>query len=189
MLNKLSLAAAIVVGALLHFSAAIAQTAPQGMMAGDAVQVKATVEAIDKATRAVTLKGERGRVVSVQVDPEVKAFDTLKVGDTVTATYMVAVAAQIAKPGQPMAEPKAGVATPKDGKPGEVVAGQQVRTRVKIDAVDAASNTVTFRGEKGVRTVAVKNPDLQKSLKELKAGDEVDLIYTEALAITIDPAK
>jgi hypothetical protein len=107
----------------LHIDPTFAQTATQGVAVRDAVQVKAT----DKATRTVTLKGEGGRVVPVQVDPAVKAFDTLKVGDTVTATCMVAVAAQIAKPGQPMAGPK--------------------------------------------------------------AGDEVELIYTEELAIKIDPAK
>jgi hypothetical protein len=71
------------------------------------------------------------------------------------------VAAQIAKPGQPMAEPNAGVAKPKDGKPGEVAVGQRVPTRVKANDVDAASNTAargghvqTPRTARIVRTVA-----------------------------------
>ena len=104
----------------------------------------------------------------------------------VTATYVVALAAEIVKPGEPVTAPKTAVAKPKEG---EVAAGRQVKARVKIDAVNTATNTVTLTGPKGkTETVAVKNPELQQKLKNLKAGDEVEITYTEALALSVTPA-
>jgi hypothetical protein len=55
--------------------------------------------------------------------------------------------------------------------------------------VDAEANEVTFKGPRGMnRTVKVQDPDLQKKLPDLKAGDEVQLTYTEAAAAAIRPA-
>jgi hypothetical protein len=51
-----------------------------------------------------------------------------------------------------------------------------VRARVRITRVDAAHNTVSFIGPAQVeRTVEVHGPQLQRSLRALNAGDEVDL--------------
>ena len=44
----------------------------KGVGAAEAVQVKATVQSVDQKTRTVTLKGEDGKIVSLQVDPKVK---------------------------------------------------------------------------------------------------------------------
>ena len=51
------------------------------------VTVSATIEAIDKASRLITLKGPKGNVATVYADDTIKRFDELKVGDTVSATY------------------------------------------------------------------------------------------------------
>ncbi len=69
--------------------------------------------------------------------------------------------------------------------------GQQVRATVKIsNSVDAANRLVSFTGPKGVkRTVAVKDPKAREFVKQLKPGDEVELTYTEALAISVEEAK
>ena len=58
-----------------------------------------------------------------------------------------------------------------------------------FDAVDTKANTVTLMGAEGnKKTITVKNPELQQRIKNLKAGDEVDVTYTEALALAIMPA-
>src|SRR6185295_2970845 len=46
-----------------------------------------TIEAIDKPTRAVTLKDKDGNEETVIAGPKVTRFDALKVGDTVTFQY------------------------------------------------------------------------------------------------------
>lgn len=80
----------------------VVKRAPKGEMpAGveiNTVDVSATVEDIDRENRTVTLKRPDGRLVTTRVDESVKAFDTLKVGDTVHARYTQAVAVSVEKP-------------------------------------------------------------------------------------------
>jgi len=78
-----------------------ARSAKGDMPAGiavEAVDISAEVQAIDKQKRAVTLKLPDGRKVTTKVDKSVKAFDTLKVGDSVHARYTEAVAISVEKP-------------------------------------------------------------------------------------------
>ena len=79
----------------------VARAAKGAMPAGvevEAVDVSATVQAIDRPNRTVTLKGADGKLVTTKVDKSVKAFDTLKVGDSVHARYTEAVAISVEKP-------------------------------------------------------------------------------------------
>jgi Cu/Ag efflux protein CusF len=82
--------------------AAAVGTAPMGAkpaVAGAAkVSLTAEVVKIDKAKRLVTLKGPKGNEVTVEVDPSVKKFDELKVGDDINATYTEAMAIEVRKP-------------------------------------------------------------------------------------------
>ncbi len=76
--------------------------APKGAMSAgvevNTIDVSATVQDIDRKNRTVTLKRPDGRLVKTKVDKSVKAFDTLKVGDTVNAQYTQAVAVSVEKP-------------------------------------------------------------------------------------------
>jgi hypothetical protein len=63
-----------------------------------AVDVATAVQAIDRTKRTVTLKGPEGNAVTVKVDKSVKAFDTLKVGDSIHARYTEAIAISVEKP-------------------------------------------------------------------------------------------
>jgi hypothetical protein len=75
---------------------------PKGDMPGGVavatVDVAATVEGIDRADRTVSLKLPEGNVVTSKVDKSVKAFDTLKVGDSVNARLTKAIAISVEKP-------------------------------------------------------------------------------------------
>ena len=78
---------------------------------------------------------------------------------------------------------------PEGGQPGAAV-GNMVTTTVVIEGVDRSTNSVTFTGPSGMtRTVDVKDPKAQKFIGTLKKGDEVELTYTEALAVTVEPQK
>jgi hypothetical protein len=71
-----------------------------GGMVFKTVQVSATIESIDKATREVTLKGPEGKTKTVKVGEEVKNFDSLKEGDQVVATVTQALAIGVRTPSQ-----------------------------------------------------------------------------------------
>ena len=51
------------------------------------VTVRGTVEALDVASRTVTIRGEQGTVVTLDVPQSVARFDEVKVGDIITASY------------------------------------------------------------------------------------------------------
>ena len=61
----------------------------------------ATIEFIDKANRTVTLKGPAGNSVEIKAPEQMEGFNSLRVGDQVTATYFAAIAVNLRKPGDP----------------------------------------------------------------------------------------
>jgi hypothetical protein len=62
-----------------------------------AVDVRATIEKINEKKREVTLKLPNGKKVKTKVDKSVKAFDSLKVGDSVNVRYTQALAISVEK--------------------------------------------------------------------------------------------
>jgi hypothetical protein len=157
----------------------------KGVSAGDTVEKRATITAIDPASRSVTLKGEKGEF-EVEVAPEVKNFDQLKVGDVVVATYTESIAVRMAAPGESPPAVGGGVtATPMDK--GKATIGREVTASLKVEAVDAAANTVTLSGPGGEkRTVDVVDPKIRERLKTVKPGDVVVVTYTESLAMRLE---
>ena len=71
-----------------------------GAAAMKTVQVTATIESIDRATREVTLKGPEGKTKTIKVPDEMKSFDSLKEGDQVVATVTEAFALAVSKPSE-----------------------------------------------------------------------------------------
>jgi hypothetical protein len=76
--------------------------------------------------------------------------------------------------------------------PGERPAGMIVdhdRERVPIEGINLASNAVAFIGSDRVpRTVVVRQPAMREFLRTLKVGDEVEVTFTEAVAVSVEPA-
>lgn len=150
--------------------------------------VKATVVAIDRGTRTVTLKTTKGKTVQLIVGEEARNFDQLAVGDVVTAQYREAVSLSLTKAsGPPTATERATEERAAPGaKPGGVV-GREVTVTADVVAVNAANKTVTLKGPKGNQLdLLVEDPG---QLKSVKKGDRVQVVYTEAMAISVEPAK
>lgn len=155
-------------------------------------KLTATVESIDLAKRLVTLKAADGRTETVEVAPDVKNLAQVKAGDKVVVRYYEGLAAQLRKKGQPPASSAEAAAVAAKAPPGQKPAGMvggTVSGTVVIDSVDKAAHTVTFRTKDGVHTVAVKKPEAQKFIAGLKKGDEVDITFTQALAVSVEPAR
>ena len=69
----------------------VAASAPGKATVARTATVRATVEAIDAANRQLTLKGPRGNVFAVAVDPQVRNLEQVKVGDSVVVRYFEAL--------------------------------------------------------------------------------------------------
>jgi Cu/Ag efflux protein CusF len=181
---------AAAVGALAQQPAAEAggaATAPGQAAAASVVRITASVESVDAANRTVTLKGPRGRVVTLPVGPEVQNFDQIKAGDIVVVRYLEALSLELKKSGSGIrerAEIQAGAAA----TPGERPAAGEVRQATVIAdvvGVDAKRQIVTLRGPRRTVDLKVRDPN---QLKLLKLGDQVEATYTEATAISVEPA-
>ena len=167
---------------------AIAASAPgEAVMAGK-VTLTATVVAIDTATRTVTLKGANGKVVDIAVPPEAKKFDQVKVGDLVTVEYARALTLTLKKTGSGIRESTSQTVTA--GAPAGAVAGgaaaHQVTILANVTAVNKKEGFITLRGPKG-NSMDLAVPDAAQ-LKLVKVGDQVEAVYTTAMAITVDAA-
>lgn len=165
-------------------SVALAQRA---IISGDVVSDTFTIAAIDQGSRTVMLENKDGLTSDVYCGPEVQRFNELKVGDKVTFRYHESLVSTIARPGTPMKPVDSAAVTGTTGvRPGGTIA-RQVTTRVTIDAIDADVPSVTVTTDKGPR-MSFKVAD-KKNLEGYKVGDQVDITYTRALAISVESPK
>jgi hypothetical protein len=118
------------------------------------ITATATVEAVDYSARHVMLKNEKGETDTFAVDPAVKRFDSLKVGDKVKLTYYESLVFQLVKPGQKSsgASDEAALTRAKGALPAGSIATQEKRT-VTVKAVDPAVPSITVTTDDG-RTVS-----------------------------------
>jgi len=164
---------------------------PGGAYTSTLTRTRATVTAIDPATREVTIQGDHGPV-TIQVGPDVKNFNNLKVGDRVNISYYQGTAAQLVKGGKTVKDPA--VSTFAQGnssglRPSGLV-GASATVTVKIQDVNLPTNTVAFtRSDGTTHIVQVKSPEMQSFLRELKRGDTVQVTFTDSVAVEILPAS
>ena len=56
----------------------------------------------------------------------------------------------------------------------------------EVTAIDLDAHTAALRGGQS-RTIAVKDPQMQDRMRNLRVGDLVELTYSEALAAKVLP--
>lgn len=164
-------------------------TTPGAVQAVQSMKTTATVSAIDPANRVISLQRPDGQIIDVRAGAEVKNFDKIKVGDKVAADYTQALALELKKApaGAPkrIESPPAVSRTPGDPHPGATIAAQ-VTVLADVVAVNRKARTVRLRGPEGhMVDLEVQDPE---QLKRVKQGDQVQAVYTEALALKLEPA-
>jgi Cu/Ag efflux protein CusF len=149
----------------------------------EAIETTATVVAIDHTDRVVTLKNENGEV-EIGVGPEIKRFDELKVGDQISFRYQESLLVQIKKSAETKApaSDQPVITRGKGPRPSGTIARQETAT-VTIKAIDAKVPSVTISNADG-HTLSFRAKD-SKVLEGFKAGDRVDITYTEALLVSV----
>jgi len=197
-MNTRSKFAITLIAAALSTTAFAQQPAPAGGVAVasepgkaavvSAVEISAQVVAIDKTTRTVTLKGPKGNVVDIVAGEQVKNFDQIKVGDLVVARYAQALMFELRKTrvagGDAVVKEEVGKA--KAGEKPAVAGARSVTLLADVVAVDPKASTITLKGPKGNEvTLDVHNPE---QFKVVKKGDQVEVTYTEALAVSVELA-
>lgn len=161
--------------------------AQKAVSQGASVTATAVIQAIDSSTRMVTVKNADGSLETIFCGPDVKRFDALKVGDKVTVRYYESLVYAIQKPGDTPPVPNTTAVTRTSGeKPGGTIAHQMTAT-VTVREIDSKVPSITITTEAGDR-MSFKVED-RKNLQGLKAGDKVQITYTEAFAISVEAPK
>ncbi len=153
---------------------------------GETKVVTATVEAITHSTRTVTVKKSDGTYEDFYVPSEFKGFDTLKVGDTITARYYENIVLRVQKPGEAPVDTSDEAVTRASGKTAGTVAHQRTITAT-ITEIDQKVPSITFSGPHGWKySTKVKDVD---ALAKVKVGDKVDITWTEAALLSLEKPK
>jgi hypothetical protein len=168
-------------------SAAVMKSEPGKVTVADAVRATASVEAINKAKRLVTLKGPEGNSFVVEAGPEVRNFDQIKVGDLVVVRYIEALTLELKKGGGEMRQrtERESAAVAKPGERPGAAAGRQVTVIADVISLDAKKQTVRLRGPQRMVDLKVRDPN---QFKLIKVGDQVEATFTEAVALSVEPA-
>ena len=159
------------------------------------IEATATVTKVDMANRMVTIQGPEGNSTVIKVTDQVKNLPQVKIGDNVDIRYYRSAAANIVKLDDDTelgeVEIAAAKATAAAGEMPAGVIGIKKTHRAKVVFVDPYQKFISFQSPIiGLRRVSLKDrPDLQHYLEELKKGDVVEVTYTEAMAISVEPAK
>ena len=173
----------IIAAAVLFSVASTAMAQTKSAMTEIRVEM-GTIEAIDAATRAVTIKKTDGTVVTTIAGPEVKRFDELKVGDKITAKSYENLVVRVKQPGESDADFTKKAETPSGQTlPGGTKAKQRTLT-VTITAIDMTAPSISFTTTTGLKYISkVQDP---AALANLKVGDKVDIVWTEALLVSLE---
>jgi hypothetical protein len=185
--TAVAVAAAFTLPALAQTGTVTAASAPGKGAIAETVKAEATITAIDKATRNVTLKGPQGSEFTIKAGPEVKNFEQMKVGDQVAVEYVRALVLELKKGGGLVVQrtDQAGAVGAKPGERPAGAVGMEVKVVADVIAVDPATQTVTLKGPK--QTVDLRIPDAGQ-FKRIAKGDQVEATFTEAIAIAVTPA-
>jgi Cu/Ag efflux protein CusF len=150
-------------------------------------KVTLTVEAIDKVGRTIVLKDDKGEQSKFVVGDQAKNFDQIKVGDLVVISYTQELLMTLVKGGGQLRERidsgQQGMAAP--GQMPGAFESKEVAFVADVQQVDRRKGTVTLRG--ALRTVTLKIKDPQQ-LKLINKGDQVEGVFSEAMAIAVVPA-
>jgi hypothetical protein len=186
----LAIIAILICAAPLAASAQTAATnvasAPGKLRAGGTLKMTATVLSIDMGSRDVLLMDAQGKLLTVNVSDQARNLDQVRVGDRLTAEYTEAISLQLKKRGSagvPAANDAAMIRSPKGAKPAGAV-GRKVTALATVVEVNPEKQFITLRGPQGNEyDLQVRDP---AQFTAVKKGDEVEVVYTEALALAVE---
>lgn len=158
---------------------------PDGVVVAEAIEVSATVTAVDTGTRRVTLAMPDGKQTTYVARKDAVNFDQIRVGDQVKATVVDSLAVFIRQKGTgPMTGEAAAIAlAPKGTKP-MIVMADTAEVAAQITAIDATNRKVTVALADGTsRTVTIGR---SVDLSGLMPGQEIVMRATEAVAVAVE---
>jgi Cu/Ag efflux protein CusF len=158
-----------------------------GTVAWKQVERSGTIEKVMPDSQKVWVKTDDGRTIMFTITPDVN-LQNIKKGDRVNATFFQSVALDVHTPtaderknplqiDQTLIPPPPGVNTQAGGI-------RQIRALITIDKINKSDQTVVVTGPEGESgTIFVQDKSMFDKLKE---GQQVTIVYTEAVAVKVE---
>lgn len=153
---------------------------------GETRNVTASIEAIDASNRELSVKKPDGTYEVFFVPTTFKEFDTLKIGDKITAKYYENMVLQLKAPGAADVNKSGGGVVRSENTTAGTVSHQRTITAT-ITAIDQKAPSITFSGPNGWK-YSTRVED-RNALSKVKVGDKVDITWTEAMVLSLERAK
>ena len=169
---------------LILMSQAVLAQAPAPKVSTTESTITATVDRIERSSRAVTLRSAGNVFRTVYVDPSVKAFDDLKTGDVITVRYEESVVVQV-RPGAALSDGRD--VTAEAQKAGKKQVIQQLTAVVMIESIDPQGLSIEYRTKDGRK---IMRPVTDKRLLEgLHVGDRIEVTLTRERAVSVERVR
>jgi len=166
---------------------AVSAGAQSKTITGETKTVTATVEAIERSAREVTVKKSDGTYDVFYMPESIRRFDTLKIGDKVTARYYETLVLQLKTPGSSNIDKgQTAVVKAGEGKAAGTASHQRTITAT-ITAIDPKVPSITFTGPQNWNYSS--RVEDKKALEKVKVGDKVDITWTTAMTLSLEDAK
>ncbi len=152
-------------------------------------RVRATVKAVNAADRTLTVQDATGASETIKVDPAVKRFGEVAVGDVIEVQVEEGLLLEYQPASSPTVDPAAVVVAakaPADMPPGGAAAAG-VQGTVTVGAIDLKTRLVTIQTPGGDTFQVKAGPAI--ALDRLKVGDRLLATYVQTVAIGLEKAK
>lgn len=163
---------------------------PDPLEISGVTEMDATVIAVNVEDRTLVLRGPQGNDVRLNVGPEVRNLSQVEAGDTLRVSYYTGYLVSVTEPGDAGSDADVAAGRAAEGeRPGAVV-GATMRATVEILSVAKDGTSVSFRDAEGrLQSIQVRREDAQAFARKLNKGDLVDIRYSEAVAVSVEPAE
>lgn len=169
---------------VLAMSAAVMLSAQTKTVTGQTKTITAEVEAIESSSREVTVKKPDGTYDVWYVPPGVKKFESLKIGDAISARYYENMVVTVKPAG---AAPRNDVNAAVTRTAAGATVGHQRTITATVTAIDRQTPSITFTGPHDWKySTRVEDKD---ALSTVKVGDKVDITWTEATIVSLGGSK
>ena len=148
----------------------------------DVVHMEVHVAAIQPATNTVTLRGPRGNLDDVDVNPALADVSRLRVGDRLNVAYQQAVLLHIDRLANKGVRERIETTVAIPASAGVVSAAHRVRVVATVVKIDRDSRMVTLRGPRHQQVLRAARGVL---LDELNVGDSVQADFVSAVAVAV----
>jgi len=168
-----------------HAEAAKPETNVRAM----SMTIEAVITDIDLETRQVTVEGANGQPITMTASEQVVKLEDVNVGDTIVATYFTSLESELREPTQEeLAEPWVVLAdaakSEGDEKPA-IGGARMIRAVCTIEGMNRVLGTVTIMDPRGkLHLIGDVEPE---KMEGVTLGQTVVMVYTEALAVTLEP--